>query len=316
MSDMINKLRGIADEAGNDAAENLRSPDTIAVLDHRVRRGVRRRRARIASTAVAATVVLGGVGVMAPILFGQDQVTPNDEPRTVLHSTGGLTVFSDGSMSILTDAHTIIDLAVPEEGNDRIVPTSNTEVCAWDPDTDLNIGWDFVDANGSQLLTFVFVESEDYDGNVTVVPYGDVVEMVPSHEAPSIRVAVNANSAIADHLVVQLTSIEVIEGVPVYYGLQLDSQPDVTFHGTSTENRAAVVRTTYSNRELKGICDNPESLEIKNRLSSQDWDDPDAITRSDVYFIADVWVTDRLGNVTYLGRNTSWAVIKFLEPQS
>src|SRR5690606_26037608 len=87
-----------------------------------------------------------------PLLADVPVIEPAEDPVTVVSTVGNLTVFSDGSMSVVTQRGGFVNIPAPDPADAApFVTVSGDQACAFVPD-DAVMGWSFASEEARQLL--------------------------------------------------------------------------------------------------------------------------------------------------------------------
>lgn len=298
MSDMIERLRAVADGAAAPIAAGLAEPAAVEEMSARVRLGVRRRRGVQAAVAGAAALVLGVGAVVIPPLMDREPVPGVPGPRMVERTEGSLTVFDDGSMSVLLDSGRTMEVPPAEGDSSRIRLATKAGICALTTDSLPALGWAPADGADAGLVSFGRLDLLAPDGTTMAIPQGSVVPDA-DHEKdvwwPPLVYAIQADPGVAPHLVVGYTMVRIADGEAQEYASFLEASPPVSVQGSeSSGGRIATLTTRAPRWEDSSTCySRPLPEDLVNGVF-------------DLYVFADVWITDRLGTVAYAGTFTSW----------
>ena len=301
MSDMIDKLRGLTGDVGAEVGKSLSSQETLSVMDARVRAGVRRRRTRqsVAGVATAALVAVGVI-VVTGLLPKENPLDVDPGERVILHSDGALTVFDDGSMSVVLSSGRIVDVKPDAEAATNIEPRRKVELCETHRSNVEGLGWTWPDNPYSQaLLGFGRVLTAPDGGQFSILAQGSHFGDLPDEAWPGAQFELQVDPAVAPYIVVQFSVVEAWEKTPLVVTTRLSSELDIEVQGTGS-NTVALVRTGKMDFENGGWC-------------VEQWPEIPDDARIDVMLIADVWLTDRAGTVAKLGTHVTWATFDYAE---
>lgn len=312
MSDMIDSLHKAALEAGSASAPDLAAPATVAVLQSRIRTGVRRRRIRTAAASIGAMAVLGVAAVGIPTLLADVPVIePAEDPVTVVSTVGNLTVFSDGSMSVVTQRGGFVDLPAPDPADaEPFVPLSGQQLCAFDADQ-AQLGWTFASEEARQLLLFAQPQAFDDGYTRRTTASGEMLPLDMHGEYIPVAITLNTEPGAAEHLGLRQSVYTVYREpsgatppVVLYHAAAMDALPKVSVDG-DTSAGTAMGRVEARKTSYTGYCGDkyPELVPPKGS-------GPYMVQR---YLVADVFLIDRNGNALYLGSHTSWTTTEIDE---
>jgi hypothetical protein len=296
MTRMIDGLGDVARAAGDDAASNLSASVTIDDMESRIRRGVRRRRQSLSAVAAVAILVAGAGAVVTPRLLA-DVPLPSGpiEPAgpEVVRTDGGLTVYADGTMSVLTDQGAIVDLPAPGPDAVPYVQVDAEQACAADPAA-FEPGWDYATAEAQQLLGHGRPQYVDEAGTRHPVVQGQQVPTDRFGDLTALAFELEAEPALAQNIAFRATSLVEWDGLTMGYTTQLDGAPGAEVVGEGSAQETAVVGM----RPLPGLA-TAWCVDAKGYK-----DIPAAyVTR---YLVIDVFVIDHAGSSTLLATHTSW----------
>lgn len=293
MSDMIDRLAEVANDAGSRASDGLRSDATARVLERRIREGVRRRRIRLGALTGAAVLVAGAVGIVVPRLMVEPPLAPAASPhvRTVILSAGGLTTYADGSMTVLTDRGEVVDVPAPSAGTLAFAPLSRADGCAAIVPGQFPPGWTFERREYTRLVSAGRAQVVDASG-YHIVLQGQPLAMGPEGP-PALAFSLDADPAVGDHLTMVLDSRFVApSGETLYYQSQLESQPAIDMTGNASAGTATAV---LQSRPLGTGTWCVESAAF-----------PATVTR---YLSARVYLHDDQGRSTLIATDNSWTTL-------
>lgn len=310
MSDMIDSLHKAALEAGAASAPDLVAPETVAVLHGRVRAGVRKRRIRTAVAAVGAMAAIGVAGVQLPALFAEvPMVEPAEDPVVPVSTIGNLTVFSDGSMSVVTQRGSFVDIPAPEPADAQpFVPFSADQMCAFDADQ-VVMGWSFTSEEARLLLRFAQPQVLEDGIARRMTVNGEMLPLNKAEDFTPVAITINTEPAAAEHLGIRQTVYTVwrdAHGTPIvlHHAGALDALPKVRVDG-DTSAGTALGRVEGRKTAYTGYCGDkyPELVPEKHA-------EPYVVQR---YLVADIFLIDRNGNSLMLGSHTSWTTTEISE---
>ena len=288
MSELLDRLRAASGESGRASAESLASGDTVEVMAQRVRAGVRRRRITTAVAGGVAAASIAAAAVIAPTLITPPEVEVAPATRSILNTDGSLTVYDDGSISVVANNGRVVDIVPPEGSPLGIDPRTNATLCTVDPEA-LESGWHWQDERNTQrLVSFGSTNSVDGDDWRVISP-----EMfVEPERLHSLGFTVDVDPAIEDSVVIQHSMVEAYDGVPHFVRTSLTADAEVVARGTgaSAADAASVLRSNVMEGNFSGFCaEEASAKELPEGLPLE------------VYLIADVWLTDRAGTGVLLG---------------
>lgn len=305
MSDMIDGLHKAAIEAGNDSARDLAAPATVAVLNARVRTGVRRRRLRSAGASIGAMALIGVGAIGIPALLADVPVIqPAEDPVTAVSTVGNLTVFSDGSMSVVTQRGGFVNIPAPDPADAvPFVTLSGQQACAFLPD-EVELGWSFASEEARQLLLFAQPQALDDGYTRRTTASGEMVPLTQFDDYVQLAITLNTEPGAAPHIAVRQMVYSVyrepsgiIGPIVLHHAGAMDAAPNVSVDGDVSAGTAMgkveARKTAYAGYcEVKPYLDAPEGMS-----------EPYVLQR---YLVADVFLIDRNGNSLFLGTHTSW----------
>src|SRR5690606_20433396 len=200
--------------------------------------------------------------------------------RAVIFHDDALTVFDDGSMSVVTSAGRIVDVAPLEGERPGMILRNKESLCSFDAESAYpGWVWDHPDY-GHYLVSFGSMQLVSHDGDWSAVPHGTVFDAVERDS--KVGFELQADEAVAPYLVIQLSAVEVFEGEQVTIGTQLTAEPELSDLGGAGVGTAAVeVHSDVLEYDSSGYCvaDDYPKGKTDYSLSS--------------FLIADVWLTDR-----------------------
>jgi hypothetical protein len=298
MSNMIDRLSAMSREVGANASASLATRGVLDSMEARIERGVRRRR-RQATTVVAITVLVAGVGaVVAPRVWGDiDAPTVPGTEAEIVQSTGALTVLSDGSMSVVTSRGEIID--IPPVAPDDYQPFSsfdNDAMCEG-PDLDhFPLGWEYHQESARELLTFgrpLFL----FDSGPQLLAQGSTHYASSPTDHPALGFQLEADPAIAEHVVLRSAIWMVGDVGAVAQGTRLIAVPTATIEGGDGAARPVALISTGPVVST-GYCF-PKRIEYSDASYYQR------------YLQVDVFITDHAGNAVLIATHRSWSALDF-----
>jgi hypothetical protein len=296
MSDMIDRLSAIANEAGADSAARLTADDITATLATQVRRDVRAR--RVVASAVALTmVVVGAAGaVVAPRLLDPPAVLPAGETRVPVQTNEGLITYSDGSMEVLTQSGLVVEVPAPEEGAPVFGQELSGDACAADP-TQFKPGWTAAFPEAFELVTFARALSLDSTG-CHVLPQGQRVIVGHDYKDTEFAFSVDVDPAIAPHVVMTASSYTLApDGRVGYFHSQLESTPGVDYSG---DRASGTYTATLTTRPLGYGTSCKGASAMANEA---------AATGALKYLVVTVFINDGHGQLSPIGTHTSWVTL-------
>ncbi|GIG53811.1 hypothetical protein [Demequina activiva] len=303
MSRMLDGLGDAARAAGDSAADTLTATVTIDALESRVRRGVRRRRQRLGALAAVALVVVGAGAVVAPRLL-TDAPLPSGpiEPAgpELVRSDGALTVYADGTMSVLTDSGRIVDLPAPgPDAPPYVAPTSET-LCAVDTAA-LEPGWVYASGEAQQLLGHGRPQYIDDAYSRQTLVQGQQLAPDRSNGFQPLAFELEAEPALASNIAFRAATVATWEGLAVGVLSQLDAGPATWTAGEGTAQETAVIQMRALAEHSYSHCADAAHLTDKHGQYLQR------------YLIVDVFAIDHSGSSTLLATHTSWTGTEFAQ---
>ena len=307
MSRMLDGLgdaaRAAARAAGDSAADTLNATVTIDEIESRVRRGVRRRRQRMSALAGVAILVAGAGAVVTPRLLGDAPLPPVPvEPAgpELIRTDGALTVYADGSISVLTDSGRIVDLPAPGPDAPPYVPPSKDALCAVDAAT-LEPGWDYASLEGQQLLGHARPQFIDDDYSRQTLVQGQQLPPDRANGFQPLAFEVQAEPALASNIAFRAAVLATWEGQNVGVLSQLDAGPVTSTVGDGTAQETAVIQMRALSENSYVHCADAAHLTDKHGQYLQR------------YLVVDVFAIDHAGSATLLGTHTSWTGTEFAQ---
>lgn len=294
MSDMIDRLSEIANDAGADAGTRLTAENVTASLATRVRRDVRRRRA-VTSALAAAVVVLGAAAaVVLPHVLDPVPVVPAGDTRVPVETNEGLITYNDGSMQVLTYAGSVVEVPAPAEGAPTFAQETKADACSADPG-ELKPGWTAQFQDAFQLVTFGRALSLDATG-YHPLPQGQNLVIGDNYENATVAFSVDVDPAIAPYVVMTMSSYLLApNGLVAYHTNNLESRPAVEYTGdpdVGTYTATLTTRGVSSGYECDGLTGT--------------WDGITPLTR---YLVVSVFLNDGKGHVNPIATHSSWSTI-------
>ena len=299
MSDMIDRLSGIANEVGAQAGSDLRTAAVSLDLQRRIGAGVRRRRVRAAVVGGAFALVVAAAGLLVPQLFSAAPLPPasTEGTRTVVVTTDGLISYDDGSMSVLTSHGELIDVPPAGEGQPTLSTLTADDACLAQPAT-FPPNWTRYSIPALSLVTFgrplVVV-----DGEAHTLRQGQDVNIADADAQGTVGFAysVVVDPGIASHVVIREDSYVVTPGGQVaMFSSRIDSEPTIEYQGSKDAGTYTAILTTSSRFELYH-CSSDAVAQLGETLPR--------------YTVATVFLNDGEGTVTPLASHVSWiALIK------
>jgi hypothetical protein len=305
MSDMIDSLHKAAIEAGTASARDLAAPATVAVLQGRVRSGVRKRRLRAAAAGIGAMAMIGVGAVGIPALLADAPVIqPGEDSVTVVSTVGNLTVFSDGSMSVVTQRGGFVNLPAPEPADAQpFVALSGDQACAFDPDA-AELGWSFASEEARQLLLFAQPQALDDGYTRRTTASGEMVPRDQYDDYVPLAITLNTEPGVAEHLGVRQMVYTLyrepsgaIAPIVLHHAGAMDAAPKVSIDG-DTSAGTAMGKVEARKTSYTGYCGDKYPVGMPPAGSG-----PYVTQR---YLVADIFLIDRSGNSLLLGTHTSW----------
>jgi hypothetical protein len=301
MSDMIDRLRAVANGAGRDVAHQLSDAATIGAMAGRVARGAHRRRVRRTIGLTAGFVVAAAAAIAVPLML---RVVPVEiEPgRTIVHSSGPLTVYDDGSMSVVLSNGTFFDVAPDPSGSGAFYPFVSEQACSTDVASLTSPGWHPDSLDYGRLVSSVQVIASVNDENTTLTA-GSSIEVPAWRMYPEayLSARLEADPAIAPYLVVQTRWVESRDGRVEFFDHQEDAQPGYVLQGDPVAGTQRAIMTTQ-----------PTMLSTETSWCNKDA--PKRVGEFDDLVIVDVWLVDRVGVASHLGTYTQTFSVTWKEP--
>lgn len=303
MSRMLDGLEDAARAAGDSAAGSLNATVTIDEIESRVRRGRRQRRQRLGALAAVAILVAGAGAVVTPRLLA-DAPLPSGpvEPAgpELVRTDGALTVYADGTMSLLTDSGRIVDLAAPGPDAPPYVSPGTDAACAIDTAT-LEPGWDYASPEAQQLLGHARPQYIDQDFARQTVVQGQQLPPDRSSGFQPLAFEVEAEPALAPNIAFRAAVIATWEGQNAGVLTQLDAGPATWTVGEGTAQETAVIQMRSLDEHRYAPCPDAAHLTDKHGQYLQR------------YLIVDVFAIDHSGSATLLATHTSWTGTEFAQ---
>jgi|GEM_PF-1992296 len=295
MSDMIDRLSELANEAGADVSARLASPVATAALVSEVGRGVRRRRAIAASLTAAVVVIGAAAAVIVPRLMEPAPIPPAGDVRVPVQTTEGLITYSDGSMQVLTQHGEVVDIPAPAEGAPVFTTVAASDGCAaFEP---MSPGWtvDFPDA--FELLTFGRPLVLDATG-FHVLTQGQTVPVGTRYDQAAFAFSLDVDPAIASQVVITATSYTLApDGRVAYFQSQLESKPAVDYTGDRAAGTYSATLTTRlfgNGTQCPGVSASAEAAAASGLVK---------------YLVVTAFLNDGHGSVSPIATHTSWVTI-------
>ena len=294
MSDMIERLSLLSQDAGNNAAESLAARSSIESMEARIRSGVRRRHRHTIGLAATAALLAGAGVIVVPLVVGEVPVPPIAQvDRQLERSLDGLNVYSDGSMSVVTSRGRIVEVEAPDEGDEVRFRLLGHDAATSPPDPDnFPLGWSFVKREYGELFAFGRPLIIGPDGPVALVQGGSPIQL-EGHDGPPIAFQAETDAGVATHIALRATAYIVAKDRPgetVALQTQLNAAPEVSYVGDIAAGTGlGVVRTG--------------PFATTWRTADTDLLYKDAYRR---YVVVDAFLVDRAGTVIYLGTHRSW----------
>lgn len=292
MSELLDRLRAASSESGRASADQLASAAVVDAMAERVRAGVRRRRVTAAVAGGVTAIAVTAAAVVVPGMLEPPAVDVAPASRNILNTDGALTVYDDGSISVVASNGRVVDVTPPEGASLGIEPRTQRTLCAIDTES-LDSGWHWQDEHtGQRLVGFGSANSVDGDDWKVISP-----ELtVDSERLYSIGFAVDVDPAIAEFVVIQLSLVDAVDGVAGHVQTTLTGDAEVVAQstGASAAEIATVLHSNVMHRDYLGYCVGKGEPEIK----------PLEVP-IDVYMVADVWLTDRAGTAVLLGTHVT-----------
>jgi len=296
MSDMIDRLEEVANDAGDLAHGRLATAVVQARMARDVRQGVRRRRLRTAGLTAAVLVVGAVAAVVLPRLYTAPPIQPAGEARVPIETSEGLITYSDGSMKVLNQHGQAIDVPAPAPDATSFGLPSRPEACAVNP-ADFRQGWTTQFVNAFQLVTFgrpLMLNSQGYH----VLAQGQRVEIGSEWQTTAFAFSVDVDPAVAPYVVMTATTYVLgPDGRVAYVGSQMESQPAIEYTGDKT---AGTYTATLTTRSLAPYDPCPGAADLAN---------PATASGMVHYLVVNVYLNDGRGHVAPLGTHTSWITV-------
>ncbi len=292
MSDMIDRLSGIANEVGEQASADLATAAVTVELQHRIAAGVRRRRVRAAVVGGALALVVTVAGLLVPQLFSADPLPPasTEGIRNVVVATDGLISYDDGSMSVLTSRGELIDVPPPSVGDPALGVATADQACSAQP-ASFQANWTRYSYAALGLVTFGR-SLAIIDDRSQILRQGESVTFPADPYAVAFAFSVDVDPGIASHVVIVVDSYVMTPSSDVAkYASRIDSQPTIEYAGTKDAGTYSATLTTRPWNEL-------------TRCS------PDAVAELGAsvprYTVATIFLNDGQGHSTALASHMSW----------
>lgn len=310
MSDMIDRLRAISEDAGRDIAADLGVASSLVSMSTLVHSGVRRRRLRISAVAAACALFLGIGATVAPGLFADGLKDPIDPAGpTLVRTDGAVTTFSDGSMSVVLSDGSFFTLPPAGPDDMPLAPVRPEVGCAFDPASIEAYGWIPDEPGYGQLAGAARAYYDGEDGRTYVSP-GASFTAARDEEVPSVIVEVETDPALAGNVVLlaQWMAIKVEDGNVRHFSGRMTSDPDVRYVGD---------RSLGTERAIVPINSDSMDLEMVNHCKKIDSEGEelygDEFGVFDHYLTVDVWLTDHHGIARHIGRYVTVVTITWTE---
>ena len=298
MSDMIDRLSSIANEAGEQTASRLAAPEVTVALQAQIARGARRRRtatAAIAGSVLAMTVV---AFVVVPKLIQEPELTPATH-REVVSTNDGLVTYDDGSMQVVTATGSIVDIPAPATNAPVFGVQNWTDACAATDPTALPPGWTAQFPDATKLVTFgrpLLVDSEGYH----IVTQGQQVRIAKPYEETGFAFSADVDPAIAPFLVLTMNAYVLgPDGAIQFFSSQLEAQPAIDYSGDHAAGTYTATITTKPDFGVDACANVPSGTSTPTT---------DALPR---YMSVVLFLNDGEGHLTPIAEHNSWvSVIK------
>ena len=292
-------LAGAAMDASADAAASVSSPLTIDVLESRIRAGRRARRVRFAAVACAAVLATGGAALAVPHLVAQAPSAPLEPAGPeALRTEGALTVYADGTMSLVTAAGAIVDLPAPQPDSTPYATAAVEELCATDV-TSLATGWSYAVPQARELLGHARPQHVAEDRSRHPAAQGQQIAPTRFGDLTPLAFELDADAAAAPHLGVRASAFVTWDHMVLAAQSQLDGAPavDVVAPGTAQETATVQMRALEPSHSDWCVQRKPHTQDDAASASAL------PLTR---YLVIDVFLIDRSGSSTLLATHTSW----------
>lgn len=290
MSDMLKGLTQLSREAGANAAEALASAASVESMEQRISRGVRRRRQRTGALAAVAVLIAGAGAIITPQLVDDVDLpaVPAVGPE-IVGSHDSLTVYADGSMSVITVDGQLVRLPAPE-GESPVDFTFGgfKDTCGQIDVDNFPLGWEYANESAQSLLAFGRPQEVMLDGTLRNLAQGGSTVTGYDSAWPSFAFQLDADPGVAPHVALRATAFIVDENGPYGFTSQLSAEPHVTYLGGEGLGPQVAQVQTY------GLTD-PAYCREQSFAS----------TPATAYLVVDVFVTDREGNTTWLATHRS-----------
>ena len=296
MSDMIDRLSTIANEAGEQTASRLAAPEVTVALQAQIARGARRRRTATAALAGSVLAMAVAAFVVVPKLIQEPELVPATH-REVVSTKDGLVTFDDGSMQVVTATGSIVDIPAPAANAPVFGIQDWSVACAATDPTALPPGWTAQFPDAAQLVTFgrpLFVDAEGYH-NVT---QGQVVHISPPYEETGFAFSADVDPAIAPFVVVTMNAYVLgADGAIQFFSSQLEAQPAIDYSG---DHAAGTYTATITTKPDFGVDACPS---VPSGTSTPTADE---LPR---YMSVVLFLNDGEGHLSPLAEHNSWVTV-------
>ncbi|PKQ26963.1 MAG: hypothetical protein CVT64_00485 [Actinobacteria bacterium HGW-Actinobacteria-4] len=298
MSDMIERLSALSREAGTNASASLNARGTLDSMEERIERGVRRRRRSIAGVTAVTVLVAGAGAAIAPrLLDGMEAPALPGTEVEIVGTNGAITVLSDGSISLVTSRGEIVDIPpVEPEEFQPYATVSSKQMCEGPDLSHFPLGWEYHQDSAKQLLTFGRPQFLLYTGP-QLLAQGSTHVASSRSDRPALGFQLEADTAIAPHLMLRSASWSVGEFDTVWFASKLDANPTVTVEGGDGGARPAALIQSGPIHETD-YCYYSEG---------KDFNEPHYLR----YLQVDVFLSDHRGNTVLLATHRSWSALDF-----
>jgi hypothetical protein len=296
MSDMIDRLGEVANEAGAESADRLAAGIVTAQLADRARKGARRR--RITAASVTGAVVAMGVAaaLVLPHVWAEEPIAPATDGRVPIETDEGLITYDDGSMQVIDQHGRAIDIPAAAAGAPTFSSLGIPDACAVDPHS-LSPGWTTQFTDAFRVLTFgrpLVVDSSGYH----VLAQGQRVVLEDQFRETAFAFGVDVDPAIAPYVVMKVVSLVLApDGRVAFVGSHLESRPSIEYSG---DKAAGTYTATLTTRGLKAF---DECKGVSTEIN------PATASGLVHYLLVTVFVNDGHGHVNPIATHTSWVTL-------